>query len=116
VTSIQALALCAGISIALSVILVIAIAGPLRTFIQRLCPGPEAVGFWSRFTLVMLFLAPLFVCMAFGMPSGLMLGKTELGELIQRAVTTSIIGAFLAMLGIGLWVSSLARRAPLPPR
>jgi hypothetical protein len=116
VTSIQALAICAGISIALSVILLFAIAAPLRTFIQRLCPGPEAVGFWSRFTLVMLFLAPLFVALAFGMPPPRLLGETDLGGMIQRAVTTSIIGAFLAMLGIGLWISSLMRRAPLPPR
>jgi hypothetical protein len=116
VTSVQALAICAGTSIALSIILLIAIAQPLRAFIQRLCPGPEAVGFWSRFTLVMLFLSPLFVAVAFGLPHPRLLPETGLGELIQRAVTTSIIGAFLAMLGIGLWISSLMRRAPLPPR
>jgi formate/nitrite transporter FocA (FNT family) len=116
VTSLQALGICAGISIALSIVLLITIAAPLRSFIQRLCPGPEAVGFWSRFTLVMLFLSPLFVAVAFGLPSGQTLEETDVGEQIQRAVTTSIIGAFLAMLGIGLWVSSLMRRAPLPPR
>ncbi len=115
-TSLQALAICAGISIALSVILVFAIAAPLRAFIQRLCPGPEAVGFWSRFTLVMLFLAPLFVCMAFGLPSGQTLQEADSGHLIQRAITTSVIGAFLAMLGIGIWISSLMRRTPLAPR
>lgn len=114
--SVQALAICAGISLSLSVILLITIAGPLRSFIQRLCPGPEAVSFWSRFTLVMLFLSPLFVAVAFGLPSGQALEETDTGELIQRAVTASIIGAFLAMLGIGLWISSLMRRAPLPPR
>jgi hypothetical protein len=115
-TSLQALAICVGISLTLSVILLVAITVPLRTFIQRLCPGPEAVSFWSRFTLVMLFLAPLFVSVAFGLPSTRVLPETDLGEVIQRAVTTSVIGAFLAMLGIGLWISSLMRRAPLPPR
>jgi hypothetical protein len=115
-TSVQALAICAGISVALSVVLLVAIAQPLRAFIQRLCPGPEAVGFWSRFTLVMLFLSPLFVAVAFGLPTGRALEETDMGELIQRAVTTSIVGAFLAMLGIGFWISSLTRRAPLPPR
>lgn len=116
-TSLQALAVCAGISLVLSVLLVVAIAAPLRSFIERLCPGPEAVGFWSRFTLVMLFLSPLFVAVSFGLPSAAALRGLEAGELIQRAVTASIVGAFLAMLGIGLWVSSLARRAPsLPSR
>jgi hypothetical protein len=116
VTSLQALAICAGISIGLSVVLLFAIAGPLRIFIQRLCPGPEAVGFWSRFTLIMLFLAPLFLAVAVGLPSPLALKNVDMGQLIQRAVTSSISGAFLAMLGIGIWVSSLARRTPLPPR
>ena len=115
-TSVQALVICAGISLALSVILLVTIAQPLRAFIQRLCPGPEAVGFWSRFTLVMLFLSPLFVAVTFGLPSSRLLPETDLGEVVQRAVTSSIVGAFLAMLGIGVWISSLARRAPLPPR
>ncbi len=115
-TSIQALAICVGISIALSIVLLISISKPLRGFIERLCPGPEAVGFWSRFTLVMLFLSPLFVAVTFGLPPTRLLPETDLGEMIQRAVTSSIIGAFLAMLGIGVWISSLARRAPLPPR
>lgn len=30
--------------------------------------------------------------------------------------TLAICAGVLAMLGIGLWISSLARRAPLPPR
>jgi hypothetical protein len=116
VTSLQALGICVGISVSLSVLLLVAISAPLRTFIQRLCPGPEAVSFWSRFTLVMLFLSPLFVAVTFGVPPGRMLEETDAGEQIQRAVTASIIGAFLAMLGIGVWISSLMRRAPLPPR
>jgi len=115
-TSLQALAVSAGISILLSIILLAAISRPLRAFIERVCPGPEAVNFWSRFTAVMLVLSPLFVAVAFGLPSASRLQTLETGEVIQRAVTSSLVGAFLATLGIGLWISSLARRAPpLPP-
>jgi hypothetical protein len=114
-TSLQALAACVGISVLVSGILIAAIARPLRAFIERMCPGPEAVGFWSRFTLIMLFLSPLFVSLVFGLPVSTALHGLEVGEIIRRVVTASLVGAFLAMLGIGFWVSSLARRAPLPP-
>ena len=112
-TSLEALLACIGVSLLVSFALVAAISRPLRAFIERICPGPEAVGFWSRFTVVMLFLSPLFASLAFGLPGGAILMALEAGEIIQRVVTASLIGAFLAMLGIGLWVSSLARRTPL---
>jgi hypothetical protein len=114
-TSLGAMSVCVGISLALSIILIFAIAAPLRAFIQRACPSPEAVNFWSRFTLVMLFLAPLFCCLVWGLPAGELLKKVDLGLLIQRAVTSSLVGAFLVMLGIGIWVSAMGGRQPPPP-
>jgi len=44
-----------------------------------------------------------------------MLLAVDPGQLVQRAVTTSIVGAFLTMLGIRIWVSALANRIPPPP-
>jgi hypothetical protein len=116
VSSLHALGTCAVISLVVSTTLFLAISRPLRAFIERVCPGPEGVAFWLRFTVVMLFLSPLFVAVAFGLPPASQIKTLEAGELIQRAVTSSLVGAFLAMIGIGLWVSSLARKTPLPPR
>jgi hypothetical protein len=111
-TSLSALALCMFISLAMAATLFVAISAPLRAFIAKMCPGPEGVGFWLRFTIVMLFLSPLFVSVSFGLPPTVQLKVLEVGEVVQRAVTASLVGAFLAMVGIGFWVSSLARRAP----
>jgi hypothetical protein len=111
-TSLQALAICIGISTTISIVLVVAIARPLRNLVARLCPGPEAPAFWLRFTLVMLFLSPLFVAVAFGLPAPARLDLLQTGELVQLIVTASLVGAFIAMFGLGLWVSSLSRRAP----
>lgn len=114
-TSFEAMAICVAISLVLSTILVVVISAPLRAFTQRACSTREATDFWSRFTLVMLFLAPLFCCLVWGLPTGEMLLAVDTGQLIQRAVTSSIVGAFLTMLGIGIWVSALANRLPPPP-
>lgn len=111
--SLHALAVCAAISLMVSAILFLAISRPLRAFIERACPATEGVNFWLRFTVVMLFLSPLFVTVAFGLPPAAQIRLLEVGELIQRATTSSLVGAFLAMIGIGLWVSSLARRTPV---
>jgi hypothetical protein len=85
---------------------------PLDTFIGSLCPDRESGGFWVRFTMVMLFLSPLLFTVSFGVPRVAGCFLPEVGEIIQRAVTATLIGAFFAMLGMGKWVSSLARRAP----
>src|SRR6185312_15157645 len=99
-TSLQALTLCLAISLSFSTILVVAITRPLRNLIARLCPGPEAPTFWLRFTLVMLFLSPLFVAVAFGLPAPARLAKIQIGELVQLLVTASLVGAFIAMFGL----------------
>jgi hypothetical protein len=115
-TSLQALGIGIGTSVAIGAVLQAAISRPLRAFIGTMCAEPESVGFWLRFTVVMLILSPLFVTVAFGLPAPDMLRGIAAGELVQRAVSSSLIGAFLAMIGIGLWISSLTRRIPLPPQ
>jgi hypothetical protein len=109
--SLQALGICVGISSISSFALLLAISQPLSDFIAKICPDRESIGFWLRFTIVMLFLAPLFFTVSFGLPPASLLNALEIGELIQRAVTSTLIGAFFAMMGMGIWVSSLARRA-----
>lgn len=112
--SLQALGLCVAVSLLVSAALVTAIREPLRDFIARACPGLPSQSFWLRFTTIMLFLSPLFIAVTWGVPGGQRLRLMEFGELIQSIATASLIGAFLSMLVMGLWVSSLSRRIAAP--
>jgi hypothetical protein len=109
--TLQALGICMSISLVTSAILFAAISQPLTAFIGSVCPGEESVGFWLRFTMVMLFLGPLFFTVSFGLPHGSALLSLDAGQIIQRAVTATLIGAFFAMIVTGIWISSMARRA-----
>ena len=113
-TSLQALAIAVLISLALSTVLSLAIFGPLRMLLQRACPGGEAVVFWERFMLIMLFLSPLFVSIVWGLPPPSAMPSEEAGSVVQHLISTGLVGAFLAMLGMGFWVSALVRRMSLP--
>jgi hypothetical protein len=115
VTSLEALAIVAVISLVVSALLCAAIFQSLQALLGKICPGPEVVTFWTRFTLIMLFLSPLFVATAFGLPPATLTAKMDPGDLLQRVTVATLVGAFLAMLGMGLWVSALIRRAPFPP-
>ena len=108
-SSLQALLIGISTSLLTGATLQAAIARPLRAFIASMCPEPESVAFWLRFTIVMLFLSPLFVTVAFGLPAP----ATWLDpvEIVQRTIASSLVAAFVTMIGIGLWISSLARRA-----
>jgi len=112
VTSLNALLLALGISISVAAALAAAMLRPLNGLLRKYCPSDEAVHFWSRFTLVMMFLSPLFVSLVWGLPTPDVVAKTESGALIQRLISTNLVGAFLAMLGMGIWVSSVLPRGP----
>ena len=111
-TSLNALRLALGISVAVAAALAAAMLLPLNGLLNKYCPSDEAVRFWSRFTLVMMFLSPLFVSLVWGLPSPEIVAKTEPGALMQRLISTNLVGAFLAMLGMGVWVSSVLPRGP----
>lgn len=111
-TSLEALISCLAASLLLGLVLVAGVSTPLRGLLLRVCPGTEAVGFWTRFTQVMLVLSPLFTSLTFGLPESSSLPLLSAGDVLQRIVSSSIAGAFLAMLGMGLWVSSQLPRQP----
>lgn len=111
-TSLQVLGFCAAVAIAFGVLLAVTIHAPLRALLRRVCSGEEAVAFWHRFALVMLLLSPLFTGLVFGVPRNTDLHPVEFGHLLRSAASSALTGAFLAMLGMGLWISSLIRRAP----
>jgi hypothetical protein len=111
-TSLEALIACLAASLLLGLVLVAGVSPPLKALLLRVCPGTEAVGFWTRFTQVMLVLSPLFTSLTFGLPESSTLPLLSAGDVLQRIVSSSIAGAFLAMLGMGLWVSSQLPRQP----
>ena len=109
-SALNGLFLSLAISAALGMALYLAIRSPLRAMLLKSCAGDETVAFWSRFTLIMLFLAPTFLSLIAGLPPSDLIAKTDPSALIVRLATASIVGGFLAMLGMGLWVASLANR------
>ena len=101
-------------SLLIGIALYFAIRNPLEKLLVQSCPGDAAVAFWTRFSLVMLFLSPLFVSIAFGLPLAEMAPKMDPSTIVSRIITSSLSGAFLTMIGMGLWVSKLANRYPKP--
>ncbi len=114
-TSLQALSIATLVSLALSTVLSLVIFRPLRALLFKVCAGEEAVHFWLRFSVTMLFLSPLFISIAFGLPSAQQESVQNAGALFQGILATALVGSFLSMLGMGLWVSTLIRRAPRQP-
>jgi hypothetical protein len=104
------------VSLALSSILAVVILPPLGSVLQRLCPTRDAVSFWTRFTILMLFLGPLIVMLIFGVPYTEASLKLSTTDLIIRVVTSTLVGSFLTLGGIGLRMGTLRpRAAPAPP-
>jgi hypothetical protein len=102
------------VTLVVSTALSLVIYRPLQALLAKVCAGDEAVQFWARFTLIMLFLAPLLVSIGLGVPSDSVASQQSLGALVQQILSTTLFGSVATMLGMGLWVSALIRRAPLP--
>src|SRR5688572_23364864 len=111
-SSLHALVLALAVSLGMSAVLSLVIYRPLRLLLAKVCHGDEAVQFWGRFSIIMLFLSPLLISVTFGVPEP---ARVNAGALVQQILTTAVFGAFLSMLGMGLWISALIRRLPLPP-
>lgn len=88
----------------------LAIRNPLAKMLEQNCAGNDTVRFWGRFTQIMLFISPLFVAIAFGLPSGELMQAADPASLLVRIITSSLVGGFLAMIGMGFWVASIARQ------
>jgi hypothetical protein len=102
-----------GVSIGISATLAVVILRPTRKVLERLCPTQEGVSFWTRFTVLMLFLGPLIVTLVFGVPSGVVASNLIAAELLVRVFTAALVGAFLTLAGIGLRLGTL-RPPPTP--
>jgi hypothetical protein len=102
-------------SLVLSAILSLVILPPTRAVLRRVCSAEDAVSFWTRFTLLMLFLGPLIVTLIFGIPYSDLSSRFSSTDLVVRVVSSSLVGAFLTLGGIGLRVGTLRRNAPAAP-
>lgn len=52
------------ISASMSLIVLRALSRPLNNVLQRICPDPQAAGFWLSYTQVMLISAPLLLVLS----------------------------------------------------
>ncbi len=104
---ITVLLLALGVSFTLSAVLVFLILPPMRQVLSRACDTGEGVSFWTRFSVVMLFLGPMIVTLIFGVPNNALLQKLTDGDVIVGVVTSSLSGAFLTLGGIGLRLGTL---------
>jgi hypothetical protein len=97
------------VSLALSAAVCLALAAPLRDVLERTCPGALGARFWERFTAVMLFLIPLLVAIAFGMPAPYAWLGTPLDVALPGIVSAVLWGLLIALAAVGLRLSTLIR-------
>jgi hypothetical protein len=88
-----------GVCLLLSTTLVLILGKPLRIMLASLCEGGEAIRFWSAFTAVMLYLSPLLVTLLVQAINDD--GSAPLVQALRVAMTTAVLGAFLALGGVG---------------
>jgi hypothetical protein len=106
-SALQAMAIAIAVSVCVSTILVAGLMTPLRAILRRACPGPEGESFWTRFTVLMLYLSPLLIALVFGVPHGDSLVQLDAAQLTQRVLSSALFGGFAALGGIGLRMATL---------
>jgi hypothetical protein len=111
-SALQAMAIAIVVSVCVSTVLVAGLMTPLRAVLRRVCPSPEGENFWARFAVLMLYLSPLLIALVFGVPYSDVLVQLDAGQLAQRVLSSALFGAFAALSGIGLRMSTLRT----PPR
>jgi hypothetical protein len=94
------------VSLTLSTIMVAVLARPLRLVLSTLCERGEGVSFWVAFTSLMLYLTPLFVTVV--RHGGMHLELAPMAEVLRVSLSTSVLGAFVALLPVA-WQIAHAR-------
>lgn len=102
-------ALTVSVSLALSTAVCVALAAPLRDVLERTCPNALGARFWERFTAVMLFLVPMLVAIAFGMPAPQTWFATSIDVALPGIVSAALWGLLIALAAVGLRLSTLIR-------
>lgn len=92
------------ISASMSLIVLRALSRPLNNVLERICPDPQAAGFWLSYTQVMLISAPLLLVLSVDLfarnpmdnlrlalmaaLAGLLLGLHSVGKRLGKFVVT----------------------------
>ncbi len=103
-----------GVCLTLSTILVLILWQPLKVMLASLCEGGQAIRFWTTFTAVMLYLSPLLVTLLVQAMSDD--GTAPLIQALRLALTTAVLGAFLALGGMGRQIGRAQPRSRLAER
>ena len=104
------------VSVGVSTIVVIALRGPLSSVLESLCEGAEGVRFWAVFTVLMLYITPLFFALLFAVPGVGGEAGVTLSQAFTRSLSSVLGGLLVALLAVGWQISRLSRRVSLPPR
>ena len=105
----QSLIVALVVSLAVSTALALSLARPLRGLLHQICPAAEGENFWTRFTVVMLFIAPMLIALVFGFPDASIIDTFDVGQLVKRVIAATLFGAFATLAGIGWKLASFAR-------
>lgn len=103
-----------GICLVLSTVLVLILWEPLKVMLASLCDGGEAIRFWTTFTAVMLYLSPLLVTLLVQAMNDN--GTAPLVQGVRLALTMPVLGAFLALGGVGRQIGRAQPRTRLAER
>ncbi|HEV7610139.1 MAG TPA: hypothetical protein VGO61_22600 [Steroidobacteraceae bacterium] len=104
---ISALTTVVAISLVLSSATVFALFAPLRKFVEAICPSGSAAEFWTRAAVTILYLMPLWVVLAFGLPDFQQLGYFSGGEIARRAMAAASFALVAIVIATGLRLAGL---------
>jgi hypothetical protein len=99
-----------GVCLSLSTLLVLILGKPLRIMLASLCEGGESIRFWTAFTAVMLYLSPLLVTLIVQALNDD--GSAPVVQALRVALSTAVLGAFLALGGVGRQIVRVRPRNP----
>jgi hypothetical protein len=101
------------VSLVVSTTIVFSLAKPLRSILQEMCETERQGHFWGTFTNIVLYLTPLLSTVLFGA-----IGEdraVSTAELIRSLLASSLAGAFLAVLSMGLIIMKNTRNVNITP-
>jgi len=96
-----------GISLLLSSVTVFAIFQPMRRVLETVCPLQTTASFWMRAAVTVLYLLPLCIVLAFGIPDLSRLGYAPPTEVARRSLAACSFALVGIVVAIGLRLSSV---------
>ncbi|MBC8027173.1 MAG: hypothetical protein H7Y89_14360 [Steroidobacteraceae bacterium] len=105
-TPLESLLTAIAIALGASTITILAIFRPLRRQLAAMCPVDTTAAFWMRSAVAVIYLLPLFMVVAFGVP---VLGPKEFttAEIVRRTLAASAFTLVTIVMAIGFRLASL---------